>query len=75
LRTRSFWSTYEIVCDKGSPADKLALIKGFLGYTSSTAGQSSIAQLGYATTAGANSAPRSRPTVIEPRLMSLGPAV
>jgi phosphate transport system substrate-binding protein len=40
--------TYEIVCDKGNPADKLALLKSFLGYTSSTAGQSALNQLGYA---------------------------
>ena len=31
--------TYEIVCDKGNPAGSLNLLKSFLGYTSSTAGQ------------------------------------
>jgi phosphate transport system substrate-binding protein len=40
--------TYEIVCDKGNPADKLALIKSFLSYTSSSAGQGSLTNLGYA---------------------------
>ncbi len=40
--------TYEIVCDKGNPADKLALIKSFLSYTSSTDGQSALSNLGYA---------------------------
>jgi phosphate transport system substrate-binding protein len=39
-------ATYEIVCDKGSP--KAAAIKGFLTYTSSTAGQEALADLGYA---------------------------
>ncbi len=40
--------TYEIVCEQGTPADKLALVKGFLTYTSSTAGQQILADLGYA---------------------------
>jgi phosphate transport system substrate-binding protein len=40
--------TYEIACSKGSPADKLPAIKGFLTYTSSTAGQAALADLGYA---------------------------
>jgi len=40
--------TYEIVCDKGTPAAALPLVKSFLTYTSSTAGQSSLTQLGYA---------------------------
>jgi phosphate transport system substrate-binding protein len=40
--------TYEIACSKGSPADKVPAIKGFLKYTSSTAGQSALADLGYA---------------------------
>jgi phosphate transport system substrate-binding protein len=40
--------TYEIVCDKGTPAASLPLVKGFLTYTSSTAGQGSLTQLGYA---------------------------
>jgi phosphate transport system substrate-binding protein len=38
--------TYEIACSKGSP--KAAAIKGFLTYTSSTGGQSSLGDLGYA---------------------------
>jgi phosphate transport system substrate-binding protein len=40
--------TYEIVCEKGTPADKLALLKGFLGYAASQQGQSDVANLGYA---------------------------
>ncbi|HEY2793528.1 MAG TPA: phosphate ABC transporter substrate-binding protein PstS [Micromonosporaceae bacterium] len=40
--------TYEIVCDKGTPAAQLPLVKSFLEYTSSTAGQSALTQLGYA---------------------------
>ncbi|GAA0709752.1 phosphate ABC transporter substrate-binding protein PstS [Dactylosporangium roseum] len=40
--------TYEIVCGKGTPADKLALVKGFLGYTASAEGQKSLDKLGYA---------------------------
>ncbi|MEV8513336.1 phosphate ABC transporter substrate-binding protein PstS [Dactylosporangium sp. NPDC051484] len=40
--------TYEIVCSKGTAADKLPLLKGFLGYTVSTAGQASLEKLGYA---------------------------
>ncbi len=40
--------TYEIACSKGSPADKVPAIKGFLKYTSSTAGQAALADLGYA---------------------------
>lgn len=40
--------TYEIVCGKGTPADKLALIKGFLGYAASTDGQATLTKLGYA---------------------------
>jgi phosphate transport system substrate-binding protein len=40
--------TYEIACSKGSPADKVAAIKGFLTYTSSSAGQAALADLGYA---------------------------
>ena len=39
--------TYEIVCEKGTPADKLALLKGFLGYTAGD-GQQVLAGLGYA---------------------------
>ncbi|WP_433298620.1 phosphate ABC transporter substrate-binding protein PstS [Actinoplanes sp. CA-030573] len=38
--------TYEIACEKGSP--KAADIKAFLNFTSSTAGQSALSDLGYA---------------------------
>ena len=40
--------TYEIVCSKGSPSDKVALLKGFLGYTASADGQGVLNGLGYA---------------------------
>jgi phosphate transport system substrate-binding protein len=40
--------TYEIVCSKGLAADKLKLVKGFLGYAASAEGQSSLSDLGYA---------------------------
>ena len=40
--------TYEIVCDKGNSSTALPLIKGFLGYASSTAGQQAITKAGYA---------------------------
>ncbi|MFK3985009.1 phosphate ABC transporter substrate-binding protein PstS [Micromonospora sp. NPDC050397] len=40
--------TYEIVCNKGLAADKLALVKGFLGHAASSAGQADLADLGYA---------------------------
>ena len=40
--------TYEIVCSKGLPADKLALVKGFLTHAASTAGQADLTELGYA---------------------------
>ncbi len=40
--------TYEIVCDKGNSATTLPLLKSFLGYTSSTAGQASLSKIGYA---------------------------
>jgi phosphate transport system substrate-binding protein len=40
--------TYEIVCSKGLAADKVALVKGFLGYAASTAGQAQLTSLGYA---------------------------
>jgi len=40
--------TYEIVCTKGTPADKLPLIKGFLGYISGTDGQAKLSEIGYA---------------------------
>jgi phosphate transport system substrate-binding protein len=40
--------TYEIVCNKGNPAASLPLLKSFLGYTSSTAGQASLTKVGSA---------------------------
>ncbi|WP_329104893.1 phosphate ABC transporter substrate-binding protein PstS [Micromonospora sp. NBC_01699] len=40
--------TYEIVCNKGLAADKLALVKGFLGHAASSEGQADLADLGYA---------------------------
>ncbi|MEV0719543.1 phosphate ABC transporter substrate-binding protein PstS [Asanoa sp. NPDC050611] len=40
--------TYEIVCSKGTPADKLALVKGFLNYAASAEGQGALTELGYA---------------------------
>ncbi|MCM0675687.1 phosphate ABC transporter substrate-binding protein PstS [Micromonospora phytophila] len=40
--------TYEIACSKGIAADKLPLVKSFLGYTASSAGQSALTELGYA---------------------------
>jgi phosphate transport system substrate-binding protein len=40
--------TYEIVCEKGNSSTALPLIKGFLGYASSTAGQQAITGVGYA---------------------------
>ena len=40
--------TYEIVCEQGTPADKLALVKGFLSYTSGVDGQKILPELGYA---------------------------
>ncbi|MDI2131734.1 phosphate ABC transporter substrate-binding protein PstS [Yinghuangia seranimata] len=40
--------TYEIACEKGTPADKLPLVKSFLTYTSSEEGQSILAKNGYA---------------------------
>jgi phosphate transport system substrate-binding protein len=39
--------TYEIVCQKGTAADKLALVKGFLSYAAGE-GQTSLTKLGYA---------------------------
>jgi phosphate transport system substrate-binding protein len=39
--------TYEIVCQKGTPADKLPLVKSFLNYAATT-GQGTLANLGYA---------------------------
>ena len=40
--------TYEIVCEKGTPADKLPLLKSFLKYTVGADGQASLTSLGYA---------------------------
>lgn len=40
--------TYEIVCSAGLPADKTALLKDFLGFFSSAAGQKDLESLGYA---------------------------
>ncbi|MDM4721048.1 phosphate ABC transporter substrate-binding protein PstS [Micromonospora sp. WMMA1363] len=40
--------TYEIVCEKGIAADKLPLVKGFLGHAASTEGQADLTELGYA---------------------------
>ncbi|MFE3204139.1 phosphate ABC transporter substrate-binding protein PstS [Embleya sp. NPDC055664] len=40
--------TYEIVCEKGTAADKLPLMKSFLTYTSSAEGQKVLAGIGYA---------------------------
>jgi phosphate transport system substrate-binding protein len=40
--------TYEIVCSKGNPADKLALLKSFLGFVASKDGQAKLSQIGYA---------------------------
>jgi len=34
--------TYEIVCSKGNAADKLPLLKNFLGYAASSAGQQEL---------------------------------
>jgi phosphate transport system substrate-binding protein len=39
--------TYEIVCEKGTPADKLSLLKSFLTYTA-TSGQQAITPVFYA---------------------------
>lgn len=40
--------TYEIVCSKGTSPQRLALLRGFLGYTVSDRGQQDAARLGYA---------------------------
>ncbi|MEU5937745.1 phosphate ABC transporter substrate-binding protein PstS [Micromonospora sp. NPDC047548] len=40
--------TYEIVCSKGTPADKLPLVKGLLGHAASAEGQADLVELGYA---------------------------
>lgn len=39
--------TYEIACSKGNSADKLPLLKNFLGYAASSAGQQVVPGLGY----------------------------
>ena len=39
--------TYEITCEKGLPADQAKLVKSFLGYTVSEAGQTAAADAGY----------------------------
>jgi phosphate transport system substrate-binding protein len=39
--------TYEIVCAKGNAADKLPLLKNFLGYAASSAGQQELPGQGY----------------------------
>jgi phosphate transport system substrate-binding protein len=39
--------TYEIVCSKGNAADKLPLLKNFLGYAASPAGQQELSGQGY----------------------------
>ncbi|HEX6445655.1 MAG TPA: phosphate ABC transporter substrate-binding protein PstS, partial [Streptosporangiales bacterium] len=39
--------TYEIVCSKSLPSDKVALEKGFLSYAASQKGQDTLASLGY----------------------------
>lgn len=41
-------ATYEIICEKGLPAEQAKLIKSFLTYTSSADGQSKLTSLGYA---------------------------
>ncbi|MCU1693023.1 MAG: pstS [Frankiales bacterium] len=40
--------TYEIVCSKGTPAEALPLVKSFLTYTASKAGQDVLEEAGYA---------------------------
>ena len=40
--------TYEVTCTAGLPAADAALVKSFLTYTASDAGQAAIADLGYA---------------------------
>ena len=40
--------TYELVCQRGTPAASLELVKGFLSYTASPAGQAAVTRLGYA---------------------------
>ncbi|MCK9930052.1 phosphate ABC transporter substrate-binding protein PstS [Frankia sp. Mgl5] len=43
-----YLATYEIACTAGTPADQAPLLKSFLTYIASEAGQSAIADLGYA---------------------------
>jgi phosphate transport system substrate-binding protein len=40
--------TYEIMCDKGNPANALPILKSFFTYTSSTAAQNALTNIGYA---------------------------
>jgi phosphate transport system substrate-binding protein len=40
--------TYEITCTNGLPADQAKLVKSFLAYTASDAGQQKLVDLGYA---------------------------
>jgi phosphate transport system substrate-binding protein len=40
--------TYEIVCSAGQSSDASSLVKSFLGYTSSSAGQATLEDIGYA---------------------------
>src|SRR5262249_46665224 len=40
--------TYEIMCDKGNPASALPILKSFFTYTSSTAAQNALTNIGYA---------------------------
>jgi phosphate transport system substrate-binding protein len=40
--------TYEITCLKGLPADQATMVKGFLTYAASDAGQAKLTDLGYA---------------------------
>jgi phosphate transport system substrate-binding protein len=40
--------TYEVVCEKGLPSQQASFVKSFLNYTSSSAGQGVLTDLGYA---------------------------
>ncbi|MFP5282283.1 MAG: phosphate ABC transporter substrate-binding protein PstS [Actinomycetes bacterium] len=40
--------TYEVVCSKGLPAEKTALVKDFLGYFAGAEAQGALEELGYA---------------------------
>ncbi len=44
--------TYEITCEKGLPAEEAKLVKAFLTYTASDAGQKALTDLGYAPLSG-----------------------